>query len=117
MSPDAELPPLQLDHVEVFVPDRAAAAAWYSRALGLKPVPGTETWAAFQVTGPAFVVFLKHAEALALRDRSYPLRLTDHGGAISAYFRDPYGHRLEVTTYDPIPVRGVLPSSRFTDAG
>lgn len=154
MSPDAELPALQLDHVELFVPDRAAAAAWYSRALGLKPVPGTETWAAdpggplmisadgggtklalftgqpqgpqrtagwhrvaFQVTGPGFVVFLKHAEALGLRDRSHPLQVSDHGGAISAYFCDPYGHRLEVTTYDPVPVRGALPGSRFTNTG
>jgi hypothetical protein len=26
--------------------------------------------------------------------------VVDHGQALSIYFRDPYGHRLEVTTYD-----------------
>src|SRR5919108_5772287 len=34
-----------LDHVELFVPDRAQAAGWYGRALGCRPVPGTEEWA------------------------------------------------------------------------
>jgi len=31
------------------------------------------------------------------------LAVRDHGAARSVYFRDPYGHRLEVTTYDPSP--------------
>jgi catechol 2,3-dioxygenase-like lactoylglutathione lyase family enzyme len=34
-----------LDHVELFVPDRAQAAEWYARVLGCRPVPGTEHWA------------------------------------------------------------------------
>ena len=36
----------QIDHVELFVPDRHAAAAWYSEVLGLAPLPGAEKWAA-----------------------------------------------------------------------
>lgn len=150
---DPTLPPLSLDHVELFAPDRAQAAAWYGRALGLQPIPGTEVWAAdpagplmlsadggqtklalfkgqpqgprttagwhrvaFQVAAPGFLDFLRHAEAMGLRDRGGPLRLRDHQAAISIYFCDPYGHRLEVTTYDPTPVRAALPASCFTPA-
>lgn len=147
---DYPFTPLRVDHVELFVPDRAEAAAWYGKALGLQPVPGTEAWAAdpegpvmlsadggetklalfkgqpqgprltagwhrvaFQVTAQGLVAFLRHAEALGLRERGDPLRLRDHGAAISVYFSDPYGHRLEITTYDPGPVRDAIPSSRF----
>ena len=35
----------QIDHVELFVPERRAAAAWYARVLGLEIVPGCEHWA------------------------------------------------------------------------
>jgi len=35
----------EIDHVEVFVPDRAAAAAWYARVLGLEPVQAWAHWA------------------------------------------------------------------------
>ena len=37
---------LQIDHVELFVPDRYEAADWYKRTLGLDIVPGYEQWAA-----------------------------------------------------------------------
>lgn len=136
------IPPLTLDHVELFVPDRAEAADWYARALGLHRVPGTEAWAedpdgplmlsadggatrlalfrgqpqgpqrtagwhrvAFRVDGGGFLAFLRHARSLGLRDRSQPLRISDHTTAFSAYFSDPYGHRLEVTTYEHQVVR------------
>lgn len=35
----------QIDHVELFVPDRHQAAEWYRRVLGLKVVPDDEQWA------------------------------------------------------------------------
>lgn len=35
----------QIDHVELFVPDRHQAAEWYLRVLGLKVVPEYEQWA------------------------------------------------------------------------
>ena len=38
-------PVLQIDHVEVFVPDRHAAADWYERTLGLCVVPEYQHWA------------------------------------------------------------------------
>jgi catechol 2,3-dioxygenase-like lactoylglutathione lyase family enzyme len=36
---------LQIDHVELFVPDRHEAARWYERVLGLQIVPEYEPWA------------------------------------------------------------------------
>jgi len=36
---------LQIDHVELFVPDRYEAARWYERVLGLRIVPEYEHWA------------------------------------------------------------------------
>lgn len=36
----------QIDHVEVFVPDRHEAAGWYGRVFGLEVTDGFEEWAA-----------------------------------------------------------------------
>ncbi len=36
----------QIDHVELFVPDRHEAARWYERTLGLAVLPQHEDWAA-----------------------------------------------------------------------
>lgn len=36
----------EIDHVEMFVPDRHEAAQWYERVLGLAIVPDYEGWAA-----------------------------------------------------------------------
>jgi catechol 2,3-dioxygenase-like lactoylglutathione lyase family enzyme len=41
----AEIQVEQVDHVHVHVADRAAAAAWLERVLGLVPVPGLARWA------------------------------------------------------------------------
>jgi catechol 2,3-dioxygenase-like lactoylglutathione lyase family enzyme len=147
------LPLVTVDHIELFVPDRVEAATWYTRALGFRPVPGTEAWAtdpggplmlsadggstklalfrgqpqgpqrtagwhrvAFRIDGPGFLAFLSHARNLGLRDRSHPLRVRDHATAFSVYFSDPYGHRLEVTTYDHQAVRAGIPSAGVTPA-
>ena len=40
-----QTPAMQIDHVELFVPDRYEAAAWYERVLGLKIVPALEHFA------------------------------------------------------------------------
>lgn len=118
---------LQIDHVELFVPDQYEAAAWYARVLGLQIVPDCEHWAkgggplmissdagstmlalfeghptpspetaafrrvAFRVDAAGFSAFLQ---------RLPDLKVVDHGQALSIYFTDPYGHRLEVTTYE-----------------
>jgi catechol 2,3-dioxygenase-like lactoylglutathione lyase family enzyme len=131
---------LQIDHVELFVPDRYEAARWYGRVLGLQVVPECEPWAAgggplmissdagstklalfegqpvaapqtaafrrvaFRVTGKGFAEFLQRLQELALVDgHQRPVTrasIVDHQQAYSIYFSDPYGHQLEVTTYD-----------------
>jgi catechol 2,3-dioxygenase-like lactoylglutathione lyase family enzyme len=141
----------QIDHVELFVPDRREAALWYERTLGLSVVPEYEHWAedprgplmissdgggtklalftgeprgrrptagfhlvAFRVDGPGFLGFLDHVRNAPVFDEAgaevRSLEPRDHGQAFSVYFCDPYGHRLEVTTYDAAAVRQQLPS-------
>ncbi len=131
---------LQIDHVELFVPDRYEAARWYEHTLGLQVVPECEPWAAgggplmissdsgstklalfegqpasstqtaafrrvaFRVKGDGFAEFLRRLPDLALKDsRQSPVTaesVVDHQQAYSIYFDDPWGHLLEVTTYD-----------------
>ena len=131
----------QIDHVELFVPDRRQAADWYRRVLGLTICNDHEHWAddpkgplmissdegstklalfegrpqgdrktagfhlvAFRVSGSNFKRFLDRLDGLTLtdhHDRTVSRELVqDHGQASSVYFNDPYGHRLELTTYD-----------------
>lgn len=139
---------LQIDHVELFVPDRYEAAKWYERVLGLRIVPEFEGWTrgdgplmiatdqgntklalfegqptpsvetaafrrvAFGVTGAGFVEFLRRLADVELRDargrRLAPSAVVDHRLAYSIYFVDPYGHLLEVTTYDHSHVSAAL---------
>ncbi len=131
----------QIDHVELFVPDRHEAARWYEQTLGLAVLPQHEDWAAdpggplmissdpaggtmlalftgepqrsrptagfhlvaFRVDGPNFMAFLEHIEANPVHDDTgaevRALTPKDHGKAFSVYFKDPWGHSLEVTTY------------------
>ena len=126
-----------LDHVELFVPDRDAAAAWYATVLGCERVRGAEQWAA-DPTGPLVVspdggrtklaLFAGEPQggratagfhrvafrlpaaawsrfAAGLLEQGIPTRVVDHGTALSVYFDDPYGHHLEVTTYEADEVR------------
>ncbi len=44
----------QIDHVELFVPDRYAAAEWYGDALGLEIVAECEHWAT-DPSGPLMI--------------------------------------------------------------
>jgi catechol 2,3-dioxygenase-like lactoylglutathione lyase family enzyme len=141
----------QIDHVELFVPNRHEAAAWYQRVLGLEIVPEYRHWAddprgplmissdggstklalfdgqpqesrptagfhlvAFQVDADGFLAFLRQLEHAQLRDDRARVvtadSVRDHQKAFSVYFCDPYGHRLEVTTYEHDKVRAALPA-------
>ena len=139
---------MQIDHVEVFVPDRYEAAGWYADVLGLEILKQHEHWAdeggplmispdagntmvalfegqrrnapdvdadgiraglrriAFRVDASAFKDFLANLETMELfasSDRSDRVKssdVVDHDKAWSIYFCDPYGNKLEVTTYD-----------------
>ena len=131
----------QIDHVELFVPDRQEAARWYGRILGLVVVKEYEHWAkdargplmissdggstklalfagtsqglretagfhrvAFRVSAASFIGFLERLPELDLTDhrgrRVTSELVEDHERAFSIYFSDPFGHRLELTTYD-----------------
>jgi len=137
---------LQIDHVELFVPDRYEAARWYDHVLGLRVVPEFEMWAtgggplmvsseeggtklalfegqpdtpagrnsgfhrvAFRVSADGFLAFLDRLPDLRLSDaRARDVTaesVVDHQKAYSIYFVDPYGHLLEVTTYEYEPTR------------
>lgn len=136
----------QIDHVELFVPDRREAARWYGETLGLDVLSQHEDWAedpggplmissdaggtmlalftgeprggrptagfhrvAFRVDGPGFFRFQEHAREHPVFDEAgreaRDLKPRDHDKAFSFYFCDPWGHRLEVTTYDAAYVR------------
>ncbi|MEE9269445.1 MAG: VOC family protein [Candidatus Krumholzibacteria bacterium] len=131
----------QIDHVELFVPERREAAEWYRHVLGLRIVREYEHWAddsggplmissdsgstklalfegtpqgskemvgfhlvAFRVGAVDFVKFLNRLTELDLADhRGQPVTVNsvvDHTAAYSIYFRDPFGHQLELTTYE-----------------
>ena len=130
----------QIDHVELFVPDRHQAAKWYRQVLGLTVVPEYEHWAddpqgplmissdggstklalfqgvpqgsretsgfhlvAFRVGAVDFANFLDKLRDLNLTNhRGHRVTAdlaVDHAAAYSIYFCDPFGHRLELTTY------------------
>ncbi len=139
----------QIDHVEMFVPDRYEAARWYEQVLGLRVVTEYEHWAvhpggplmissdggltkmalfggtpqsrgstagfhrvAFRVSAPAFLDCLDRLPELALTDqRGRPVTrelAVDHDRAFSIYFSDPFGHALEITTYEHEEARRAL---------
>jgi catechol 2,3-dioxygenase-like lactoylglutathione lyase family enzyme len=139
----------QIDHVELFLPDRYQAAEWYRQVLGLTIVPEYEHWAgdprgplmissdagstklalfqgtpqgsretagfhlvAFRVGADAFKSFLERLPQLNLIDHRGQVvtrdSVRDHSRAYSLYFCDPYGHRLELTTYQYEQARTLL---------
>ena len=59
---------------------------------------------AFRMDAENFVRFLDGVDGLELTNhrgqRVTAAMVSDHTAAWSIYFNDPYGHRLEVTTYD-----------------
>jgi len=55
----------QLDHVELFVPDRHQAAEWYRRVLGMTVVPEYEQWAG-DPRGPLMISSDRGSTKLAL---------------------------------------------------
>ena len=143
--------PMQIDHVELFVPDRREAARWYRDVLGLEVMEAYREWeddpqgplmissdggatkfalftgdpqrerptagfhlVAFRLDARGFMAFLDRLPALRLRDHrgrdvSRDLAV-DHDKAFSLYFSDPWGHRLELTTYEHEAVRTALGS-------
>ena len=114
-----------IDHIHVFVSDRADAERWDQRVLGCERVSELEQWAAdsgpltvesggihlalferppqpnratiaLKVSGRDFLAWRSH-----LRDAiGEELEPTDHDLSWSLYFSDPYGNPYEITSYD-----------------
>jgi catechol 2,3-dioxygenase-like lactoylglutathione lyase family enzyme len=121
-------PPLQrIDHIHVYVADRAAAEHWYATVLGLRRVTALEFWAAYG--GPLTLSDASDSVHIALFERprekcrstialaasandflawrdhladvleSAPT-LEDHQLSWSLYFSDPDDNPFEITCYD-----------------
>jgi len=118
---------LGVDHIHVFVQDRKAAEAWYSRVMGLSRSPGLEFWAADggpltlqdsantvhialfereRQANRATVALRTSAEGLSAWQShlaTFPemkVNFEDHQVAVSIYFSDPDGNPFEITTYE-----------------
>ena len=116
-----------IDHVHVFVSDRAAAEAWYARVLGLERVTSLAFWAAdggpLTLANAANDIHLalfekpreKCRSTIALGTRAAGFvawqahlraalgrepRVVDHDVSWSLYFEDPDGNPYEITSYD-----------------
>jgi hypothetical protein len=78
---------------------------------GTRPTSGFHL-VAFRVDADGFVQFVQRLGDLHLSDHRDRLvtfdSVVDHGKACSIYFSDPYGHRLELTTYAHAAVRQAL---------
>jgi catechol 2,3-dioxygenase-like lactoylglutathione lyase family enzyme len=114
-----------LDHVAIAVSNLDRAEDFYRDVLGLERVH--EEWdpprvlasegtgmalfpagGEYEVVGaPGILHFAFRADRPAfeaaqseLDERGIRFRFSDHGASHSIYFRDPDGHRLELTTYE-----------------
>jgi len=132
-----DAPPLQgIDHVHVFVRDRAAAVRWYADVLGLAPLPAFAHWASgggpltlADAGGTVHVALFESAGAQPNRSTvalgvdgaafahwqrhlgAVLGRLPavhDHGAALSLYFDDPDGNPFEITSFDAQAAREAL---------
>jgi catechol-2,3-dioxygenase len=120
-------PLLGFDHIHVFVTDRAAAEAWYTKVMGLARTRGLEFWT--EDRGPLMLQDADNTVHIALFERphqknratvalrvsaqafaawrrhlaSFPelsVSIEDHAVSMSLYFSDPDGNPYEVTTYE-----------------
>jgi catechol-2,3-dioxygenase len=115
-----------IDHLHVYVSDRAEAEHWYASVLGFRRVEELLFWAADN--GPLTMENPQHTVHLALFERkNHPgnsviafgvdgesflewktylqhqgldLRISDHQIMYSMYFSDPYGNLHEITSAD-----------------
>jgi len=117
----------RVDHIHIYVADRAAAEQWYRDVLGFRRKKELEVWAVphgpLMLQNPAGSVVLALFEKAVQANRSTiafgvtgndflewvkhlalvlnsPKKPVDHGLAWSVYFADPDGNPFEITTYD-----------------
>jgi catechol-2,3-dioxygenase len=120
------VPKLQaIDHVHIFVKNRAGSELWYKNVLGLHPVKELEFWTtsggpltianddksihlalfgsekneravvAFSVSGQEYLKCFLH-----LNNAGLTVSHNNHDVSWSVYFNDPDGNPFEITSYD-----------------
>ncbi len=129
-------PTLQgLDHIHVFVTNRASAEEWYARVMGLQRDAKFESWTTDR--GPLTIGNVSGTVHLALFERpiekcrsviafnttsaeflAWQTHLTkvfgriieavDHDLAWSLYFTDPDGNPFEITSYEYQSLKSVI---------
>ncbi|MEM7279217.1 MAG: VOC family protein [Pseudomonadota bacterium] len=123
-----------IDHIHIYVADRAAAATWFDDVLGLKVEEAFKVWAVEggpltigDESGTIHIALFEREEfspssAIAFRadadnflrwkedlERKEILeRCVDHDLAWSLYFSDPDGNCYEITSYDHEAISSVL---------
>ena len=132
------MPPMleRIDHIHIFVADRAASERWYLDVLGFSRAPELAFWAldggplTLQDTSGSVHLALfeqppqpcRSTIALAVSEAEFiawqahlstvlgrPIPAVDHQVSWSLYFADPDGNPYEITSYahDALAARGV----------
>lgn len=83
---------------------RTKLALFAGEPQGGRPTAGFHR-VAFRLSGAEWLAFVARLSELEIREAGGGARVVDHTGAWSVYFTDPYGHHLEVTTYEAEVVR------------
>lgn len=126
----------RIDHVHVFVADRAASEKWYASVMNFHRAAGLESWAAgggpLTIGNPEGTIHLALFERPAEKCRSTialgtsaaeflawrthlgrvlgsPVEAVDHALSWSLYFSDPDANPFEITSYDYASLASQLP--------
>ena len=83
---------------------RTKLALFAGEPQGGRPTAGFHR-VAFRLAGAEWLAFVARLGELGLSEGRGGSRVVDHTAAWSVYFTDPFGHHLEVTTYDADLVR------------
>jgi hypothetical protein len=83
---------------------RTKLALFAGEPQGSRPTAGFHR-VAFRLSGAEWLGFTARLSEFGLAEGTGGARIVDHGAAWSVYFTDPFGHHLEVTTYDADVVR------------
>jgi len=119
--------PERVDHIHIYVRDRAASEDWYARAMGLRRLEELAFWSAdggpLTIANPSGTVHLALFERPAQECRSTvafgvaaaqflawrehlshllgrEIEAVDHEVSWSLYFADPDGNPFEITSYE-----------------
>tara|TARA_B110001452_G_scaffold180243_1_gene151337 strand:- start:1121 stop:1504 length:384 start_codon:yes stop_codon:yes gene_type:complete len=121
----------KIDHIHVYVPNRLDAEHWYQEVLGFTRIESLASWftdggplaienggvhiALFEgqsavTTTVAFSVDAANYLAWKVNLDSHGINYkeSDHDLSWSIYFKDPYDHPYEITSYDYQDIRKAL---------